>query len=55
VTVMETFSYEIRKRAVALPPLARLTATTEFRTRTTNILLSDSYTTATNKTGACIR
>jgi len=55
VTAMETFSYEIRKRAVALPPLARLTAATEFQKRTPNILLSDSYTTATNKTVACIR
>ena len=52
---MENFSYEIRKCAVALPPVARLTAVTELRTRTTNILLSDSYPTATNKTGACIR
>jgi hypothetical protein len=49
---METFSYEIRKRAVALPPLARLTATTEFRKRTPYILLSDSYTSATNKSEA---
>ena len=55
MTAMETFSYVIRKRAVALPPLARLTATIEFRIRTTNIWLSDSYTTATSKTGACIR
>jgi len=55
VTAMETFSYEISKRDVALPPLARLTAATEFRKRTPNTLLSDSYMSATIKTGACIR
>lgn len=55
MTAMETFSYEIGKRAVALPPLARPTAANVLQKRTPNILLSDSSTTATNKTGACIR